>query len=242
MCYLWQKEYKPSPIIPVGIEQSEQHLALIDTGASATLVSFSWFHSVSKAWTEKEFEMRRNTISPRVFGISGAELTVVGKFYVVIKLGQGLYPHEAVVIKAPGEEYNPTGHKIDMIIGVDFMGNHQVFLGFGIPDRQGRYDYVYIDNQMFKITDSFDVVTYKFMGGLKMPVLSIHEKESDTLRCSICTVQEDTTVDSKQLRWLTLKDELNEKDRYLPNQMIAPGVVLLQCWWTANCKPLHFRL
>ena len=156
VCYLWQRDYRPSPIIPVGIDQEERRLAMFDTGATATLISYSWFTKVKQYWSEAEFKMRKCFRTPRVFGISGAELEVVGKFLLTIKIGRGIYPHEVVVIKAPGEEFNPTNHRIDMIIGVDFMRLFRVFVGFGLPTRIGPRDFVFVENQRFRTTEMYD--------------------------------------------------------------------------------------
>ena len=239
LCYLWQRDYKPSPIIQVSIDQEPRKNAMMDTGATVTLMSYSWFCQVKKFWSVAEYAMRKLPVAPRVFGISGAELNVIGTFLMSIKIGKGIYPHEVVVIKAPGEEYNPTGHKIDMIIGVDFMRRFRVKLSFGVPSWKHKgysRDYVYVGKQKFKALHTYDPTVTRFVGGIRIQDMNLIKDVEQEYDIMTVHQKDDIEIPSHALMWITFQPENPKRVGVILPQLVCLGTIILGGYWNEETQ------
>ena len=230
VCYLWQKDYRPSPILPIGVENNFGKHALIDTGASVSIISYSWFHELSKRWSDKEKEFRRCPTTPRIFGISGAELKVLGNYHMIVRIGRGLYPHNLVVVQAPDEELNPTSHKIDAILGVDFLRKHRVFLGFGQPTRKGKEDAIYIGGQRFRALPDYVPLRSGRIGLLNSITTEATKESGPEEHVWIhASISQDVTIPPQHMGWIPVQCQDDDVENYDPNEpaptMVAPGLM-----------------
>ena len=232
ICYLWQKNYRPSPIIPVSVDKGPPRQAMIDTGASITLISYSGYHEISKHWTSEELIMRRRFRLPRVFGVSGAELRVIGKFILYAKIGDMVFPHPIVVIKAGGEEYYPSLHRIDMIIGMDFLRRFQIKMSFGQIGRQGIYDEITIGHQTFKTKNVYDAHTDKYIGAVRIKPMKALPPPTEEEEFISVAYTVDFIILPYSIMWIRVRiiEEVDTQGRILTQQLM-PGIIILGGEW-----------
>jgi len=243
ICYLWQKEFRPSPIIAISVDQEPPRFAMLDTGATVTLISYTWFKEISRYWTKEEYWMRRSQRAPQVFGISGAELQVEGRFLLSLRLGRKFYHHKVVVIKAPGEEYNPTNHKVDMIIGVDFMRRFKMSIGFGRWTPHGQEDNIYIGVQKFRAERIPQPYKRRYIGASRIYEMNLWKDVEDQIN-TVSIYKPNTTIRVTPLTvtWVTFKPMYEEERGYVVPQLIAPGVVVLAACWTASADEVNILI
>ena len=109
------------PIITVCYAPGMTCRALCDSGASSSIMVESIFLKASANWTRDQWTLRQWTQYPNLRGISGQNITPLGRYLIIIRIEDDIFPNDFLIV--PYVETGPLSH-YGVILGIDFMRRH----------------------------------------------------------------------------------------------------------------------
>ena len=130
IAYIWNRDFRPSPVIDMWVEGVGPRKVLIDSGAGVSLISTKWFEAVRQQWGAEETLLRHVGPAWEIAGVNGPDLLTMGKYQMIFQLKQGHFPVQIAVSKDPSKEGRYYINSLDAILGMNFILKHGVILDF----------------------------------------------------------------------------------------------------------------
>jgi hypothetical protein len=224
VAYIWHKDYRPSPIVEMYLEGDGPRSVMLDSGAGMSLVSRDWFENACANWTDQEHYARYYGPAWGMGGINGPPLPTKGKYKMVFSMNGESFPIDIVISDDPEEMKR---HKIDAILGMNFMNRHEVVLDFKrktlevgnqvIPYQTDQY--LASLNQMIQTKQTAEIQT-------PLPEPDILESVQDFFFKNPVEMQPNTCS-----WYMAYTNVCPDKTRVIPSQILTPGIVLMKTRW-----------
>jgi len=242
IAYIWNRNYNPSPIIEMYVEGKGPRRVLIDSGAGPSLISKSWFRKASKNWSEDEKQARYAGPAWELAGITGPDLPTLGKYKMMFQVNDSSFPAMVAVSDDPARELDYRLKNIDAILGMNFILKHKVILDF---DKKvikiGKQTIPYV-NEGVDSDDSFTIGAIP-INNRAPTVISQKVEPSQDFHCEKFELRSPICLKPSSSSWyMVYGNKIAVEDMVIPNQIVAPGIVLLKTVWNEGQKRVWIGL
>jgi len=233
IAYIWHRNYSPSPIVEMYVEGIGPKRVLLDSGAGVSLISTAWFKEVMAQWKDDEAELRYEGPAWDLGGITGPDLPTMGKYKLIFQINDSSFPIRIAISDDPAAEMDYRIKNIDAILGMNFLLKYKVVLDFAERVIHiGKQTISYVNERPeLEETMSIGALTLN----PKPMVLKKDQEAENDFECEEFEIKNNIKLKPSACSWFMFYSTKRAKeDLVIPNQIVAPGIVVLKSIWNED--------